>query len=350
MAIKMTIAFGDNPRVDPMRDGTVKPEGIDLEVLTVEGGMLFYRNLANDEFDASEMSMSETLVAMERKETVGKGKWDWSSLPVFLGRGHPWPNFYVRNDSGINSPADLKGKRIGYGDYDQTSAVWLRCHLKDFHGIEASDNSWWNGRTKELSHGGGLGLHLPGHEVVGVEHHWLTADQTLDQMLDNGELDASGGIRRRGRVTAGDASVIDRYGGTQVDGNPNFRLLMPDAGQQAVYDYYRQTGFFHANHHVIVQNRILREHPWVALELYKAFERSKEVAYERAREASAGYLYFPENAFKDQDAALNGDPFPMGIQKMGKNIERIIQSNQEAGLLTKPLKLEDVYFSTMMDT
>lgn len=350
MAVKITIAFGENPRVDPMRDGTVKPEGIDLEVLTIEGGMLFYRNLANDEFDASEMSISETLVAMERKDTVGQGKWDWSSLPVFLGRGHPWPNFYVNTNSGIESPADLKGKRIGYGDYDQTSAVWLRCTLKDVYGIDAGDNTWINGRTKELSHGGGLGLHLPGHEPVGINHSWLTPDQTLDVMLDAGELDASGGIRTGGRVTAGDASVIDRYGGTQVIGNPKLRLLMPDRGQQAVYDYYRQTGFYHANHHVIVQNRILREHPWVAMSLYNAFEKSKEVAFQRARQASSGYLYFPGNAFDEQAKALGEDPFPMGIQKMGKNIERIIQSNRDAGLLTKPMKLEDVYFSTMMDT
>ena len=91
MALKMKIAFGDNPRVTPLADGTVKAEGIDLEVLTIEGGMLFYRNLANDEFDASEMSMSETLIAKERQETVGKGKWDWSSLPVFLGRDTPGP-------------------------------------------------------------------------------------------------------------------------------------------------------------------------------------------------------------------------------------------------------------------
>ena len=350
MALKMKIAFGDNPRVTPLADGTVKAEGIDLEVLTIEGGMLFYRNLANDEFDASEMSMSETLIAKERQETVGKGKWDWSSLPVFLGRGHPWPTFYVRSDSGIESPADLKGKRIGYGDYDQTSAVWLRCTLKDVYGIEANANSWVNGRTKELSHGGALGLHLEGQGPVGIEHSWLNADQTLDQLLERGELDASGGIRTRGSVTVGDPTVIDRYGGTQVIGNPKLRMLMPDQGQQAVYDYYRQTGFYHANHHVIVQNRILRENPWVAMSLYKAFEEAKEVAYQRAREASSGYLYFPNNAFQDQANALEEDPFPMGIKKMGKNIERIIQSNQESGLLTKPLKLEDIYFSTMMDT
>jgi len=90
-------------------------------------------------------------------------------------------------------------------------------HLKDLYGIEAKDNIWYNGRTKELSHGGALGLDKAG--PVGVTHHWLTVDQTLDVMLDHGDIDACTAIRSEGRVTAGDPTVIDRYGGTPVHGN-----------------------------------------------------------------------------------------------------------------------------------
>jgi hypothetical protein len=38
---------------------------------------------------------------------------------------------------------------------------------------------------------------------------------------------------------------------------------------------------------VFRKNRILREHRWVALELYGTFRRSKEIAYERARRYEA---------------------------------------------------------------
>ena len=79
MALKMTVAFSGNPRAQPLADGRVKPENIDLEVVTVEGGMLFFRNLQYDEFDASEMSISETLLAKER----GDGsRWDWSAFRI----------------------------------------------------------------------------------------------------------------------------------------------------------------------------------------------------------------------------------------------------------------------------
>jgi hypothetical protein len=114
----------------------------------------------------------------------------------------------------------------------------------------------------------------------------------LDQMLDRGELDACTAVRPQSRVTAGDLTVIDRWGGTKIRGNPRLCKLCEDDGKSVVFEYYRKTGFFQANHHVIVQNRILRDHPWVALELYDAFRRSKEIAYERAQRAEPTYLYF----------------------------------------------------------
>lgn len=345
MTLRLTMAFSDNPRVQPLKDGTVKPQNIDLECVTLDPSTIFQRNLAYDEFDVSEMSISETLLALERRDG---SKWDWSALPVFLSRGHVWPTLYVNTAAGITGLGDLKGKRIGVPDYDMTAALWFRITLKDLYGIEARDNVWYNGRTRELSHGGALGLDKDG--PVGITHHWLTVDQTLDVMLDRGDIDACTAIRGGDRVTAGDPTVIDRYGGTLIAGNPHLRKLCEDNGKGVVYEFYQKTRCFQSNHHVIVQNRILRDHPWVALELYKAFQRSKEVAYERARRAQSAYLYFPGKDFQEQAAVLGEDPYPIGLRAMGKNIERAIQGSLEQGLLRKPLRLEDVYYRTTLHT
>jgi 4,5-dihydroxyphthalate decarboxylase len=345
MAFRLTLAFSDNPRLDPLKDGTVKPQNLELDFVTHEPGTLFYRNLVYDEFDASEMSISETLLARER----GDGrKWDWSALPVFLSRGHHWPNLYVNAAAGIAGLADIKGKRIGVPDYEMTAALWFRITLKELYGIEAHDNVWFNGRTKALSHAGALGLDREGPR--GVEHHFLEVEQTLDRMLDRAEIDACTAIRPQPRVTAGDATVIDRWGGTEVRGNPRLKKLLDDDGKGVVFEFYRKTGSFQANHHVIVQNRILRDHPWVALELYDACRRSKEIAYERARRAETTRLYFPGGDFAEQRAAIGDDPYPLGLAAMGRTIERAIRGSLEQGLLKSPLALDDLYFRTTLKT
>src|SRR5229473_4245023 len=207
MALRLTMGFSDNPRVQPLKEGSVKPQGIELDCITLDPSNLFQRNLTYDEFDVSEMSISETLLARERTDGT---RWDWSALPVFLSRGHHWHTLYVNTAAGIKSLADVRGKRIGVPDYDMTAALWFRITLKDLHGIEAKDNVWYNGRTRALSHGGALGLDKDG--PVGVTHHWLTVDQTLDVMLDRGEIDACTAIRPEARVTAGDTTVVDRRG------------------------------------------------------------------------------------------------------------------------------------------
>ena len=350
--LKLTMGFSDNPRVQPLVEGVVRLQNIDLEIVTVNPSKLFYRNLTSGpEFDVSEMSMSETLLAKERNDTFGKGRWDWTPIPVFLSRGLFWAALYVNTSSGIKHLGDLRGKKIGVPDYCMTAALWFKITLKDLYGIEASDNIWYNGRTKEVSHGGALGLHQEGQGVVkGIAHRWLTADQTLDVMLDRGELDAIFPPTISDGITAGNTTVIDRYGGTSMTNNPRVTQLLSDEGKATIYEFFRRTGCHQPNHHVIVKNSVLREHPWAAMELYKAFQQSKEMAYERARKAKSTYLYFEANDWKEQSAVFGEDPYPLGLRSMRKTVERAIQGSLEQGLIRRPIKVEDLYFGATLDT
>lgn len=354
MDLKLKMSFLDNPRIHPLQDGTVKPENIELEVVsyTRADGTLFYNNLSKGlECDISEMSLSETLVAKERNDSLGKGKWDWTPIPVFLSRGHFWGNLYVNNSSGINQLSDLRGKRICVQDYVMTGALWFKIMLKDLYGIEAWDNVWYNWRSKELSQGAELGLHLREYAVgKGVTHRWLTTEQSADVMLDRGELDAIFPPLVSAANTAGDPTVIDRYGGTPMIGNPRIRKLLDDQGEAAITEFFRKTGCYQANHHVVIKNSLLREHPWVAIEMFKAFQRSKEVAYEKARNTQNPYLYFEQNAWKKQAAVFGQDPYPLGLRAMRKTVERAIQGSQEQGLIRRPIKVEDLYFPATLDT
>ena len=80
------------------------------------------------------------------------------------------------------------------------------------------------------------------------------------------------------------------------------------------------------------------------------FTTERQVAYERAKRYESTYLYFPGVDVREQSAVVGPDPYPLGLGAMGKNIERAIRGSLEQGLLTKPLRLEDLYYRTTLNT
>ena len=61
--LRLTIAFDKYDYLQPLLDGDVQAEGIDLNILTVESGIRHERMFHYGEYDACEFSMSSYLVA-----------------------------------------------------------------------------------------------------------------------------------------------------------------------------------------------------------------------------------------------------------------------------------------------
>ena len=344
--LELTVAFSHNPRLLPLIDGAVKPQNVKLNFVESHPAELFYRNLKYDEFDVSEMSISDFLISRERREA---GRWQWAALPLFFLKAfYLWPAMYVNAESGIKSPADLKGKRVGVPDYQMTAALWIRVVLKELYGIQPSDIIWYNGRTKEVSHGALLGLYK--HPPRGVTLNWLDDSDTFDRMLNEGTIDAATGFYPKRSGQGRNFIDIDRYGGTPMEGNPKIRKLLSDGGREIMVQYYRRQGIIPVNHMVIVQERILAQHPWLALEIYKAFQRSKEVAFERARELGAGYLLFADHSFQEQAEMFGDDPYSQGLHANRKMLEVLLRGSFEQGLTKNLTSVENIFYRTTLDT
>jgi 4,5-dihydroxyphthalate decarboxylase len=344
--LELTVAFSRNPRLLPLIDGTVKPQNLKLNFVESHPAELFYRNLKFDEFDVSEMSISDYLMSREKRDT---GRWQWAALPIFFLKAfYLWPAMYVNAESGIRNAADLKGKRVGVPDYQMTAALWIRVVLKELYGIQPNDITWYNGRTKEVSHGAMLGLYKD--PPPGITLNWLDDSQTFDRMLDEGKIDAATGFYPRRSGPGQNFIDIDRYGGTRMEENPRIQKLLSDGGREIIVKYYSKVGVIPVNHMVIVQERILAQHPWVALEIYKAFRRSKEVAFERARELGAGYLLFADHSFQEQAKIFGDDPYPQGLQANRKMLEVLFRGSLEQGLTKNLACPEDVFYRTTLDT
>ena len=343
--VNLTVAVTRNPRFEPLIDGTITSKTLNLHFVVTTPPELFYRNLKYDEFDAFEMSLSELAISRQRSDGA---RWQWSALPVFPAKAFIWLGLFVNRAAGIQSLADLRGKRVGVPDYVMTAALWFRSFLKELHGIKPGDVSWYVGRAKQFSHGAILGFDK--NPATGVPLTWLTEEQTFDRMLDRDELDAAYGFEPRHDPKLQTFGNIDRYGGTPISGNPRLRKLFADGGRQVVIDYFQKTGIVPANHTIVVQKRLLKQYPWLALELFKLFHEAKLAAYERARRWSSAYLYFQGNDVDNQANLFGDDPFPYGVRQNRKMLEFLFRNSHEDGLTEQPARIEDLFHPTTLDT
>lgn len=327
--LALSAALTPGPMTRPLLDGTVSVEGVDLTSTAIHASEMFWRQLRFEEFDVSELSLSSLLIALTR------GDRRWTAIPVFTTRRFFHTGTLVRSDAGINEPADLKGKRVGVPEYQQTAALWSRAALQHEFGVAPQDVVWYMERPAERSHGGATGFQPP----PGVELHYIPTDTNIGEMLVAGELDAT--LLYLGAPNLVDRSNID-LGATQ-----GVRPLFPDPLAEGIR-YYKKTGVLPVNHTVVVRTSILEQHPWVALNLYGAFVRAKE----QTRQELAGLLKPYEtigSAGAGQAGPLGVDPLPYGVTGQQEVLELVAQYSHEQGLTPRRVDLAEVFFPATLD-
>jgi 4,5-dihydroxyphthalate decarboxylase len=327
--LELSIALSDNANTRPLLDGRVEAEGIRLIPTAVHPSEMFWRQLRFGDFDVSEMSMSSLLISATR------GPSPWIALPVFTTREFFHTRILVRADAGIATPADLRGKRVGVPEYQQTAAIWGRGVLQHEFGVHASDVAWFMERPPEKSHGGATGFIPP----AGVKLAYVPPTTNIGEMLFGGELDAT-----LLYLTAD--NLVDR---SRIDlaGDPRVRPLFPDRAAEG-RRYFAKTGLYPINHTIVVRRALAERYPWIGLNLFSAFVAAKN---EVAR-AGGDYLrpFFAAGLFGDDvRRALADDPTAYGIKAARPVLETIGRYVHEQGLTDRHVRLEEIFAPSTLD-
>ncbi|MEC7256525.1 MAG: ABC transporter substrate-binding protein, partial [Pseudomonadota bacterium] len=235
--LQLSVAMGDYDRTRPLVDGRAKVDGVDLIPMLLTPEEMFFRAFRHQAFDISELSLSSYAIS------VARGDPHYVAVPVFLSRAFRHTSVYIRTDRGIDTPADLKGRRIGIAEYQLSANVWIRGILEDHHGVLPSDITWVRG-----------GMDTPGRpEKIKVD---LPSDirveaapdgATLNDMLLAGEIDGFIGPRAP-RCFAEGAETIGR--------------LWPDS-MAAAERYFTETGIFPIMHVLGMRRALADAHPWL---------------------------------------------------------------------------------------
>jgi len=326
MKLQLSIGMAANPRSAPVFAGRVQPDGIELVPSEVFPSELFWRQLKFGDFDIAEMSMSTLMMA------VAAGDERWLGLPVFTTRKLFHTEILVRRAAGIDRPADLKGRRVGVPEYQQTAALWTRGALEHEFGVQARDMEWWMERVPSHSHRGAVGFTPP----QGVTIRQVPPEKNLGSMMLAGEIDATVHY-------IANANLVDRSR-TDLWNHPEIRPLFADAVAEGVR-YYNKTGLLPINHGMVVKRALAERHPWIVLNVLKAFERANDIA-ERERLEHAQYHIATGLVAAD---ALRTPLVRHGVKANRLVLETAAQYSQEQGLTPRRVRLEELFAPSTLD-
>ena len=333
---KLTLGFisAFNERVEPLMNGTIEAEGIELIPTYSHPAETFWRQLKFGEFEVAEMSMSSFLIARSQGA-------DMIALPVFPSRRLFQTELSYHVDSGITKPEDLADKRLGVAEYQQTAALWIRGILEHDFGVSQYKIHWYMERSEEMSHGAATGFKPP----AGISFNRIAPNKSLASTLLANELD----VAHVASPWVLQANALDRSSRIAGKGDwSKIKPLFPDRMAEGAR-FYKQHGFLPVNHAYIVRGDIYKKYPWVAFNLYTGFVKAKALAREQLLERIPSALFFaPEYAAMTQEM-IGDDPFPYGIKANKAMLDTIVAFSHEQGLTPKKMIVEELFAQSTLD-
>ncbi|MCK9508171.1 MAG: ABC transporter substrate-binding protein [Pigmentiphaga sp.] len=322
--LPITIATWDYDRVRPLIDGRVRVEGCEVSYLVMPVEECFHRAYFHQEFDVAEIGLSPFLIALSR------GLAPYVALPAFLSRTFRHSAVYIRTDRGIERPADLRGKRVGVPEYQQSAALWARGFLNDDFGVRPDEMQWVQGGLEQVGRKDKFPINVPDGFPLSAQ-----AEQSLSALLASGELDAV--------ISARAPSCFGRPGVPVQRLFPDYRAVEQD--------YFSRTGLFPLMHAVGVRNDRAAQYPWLAASVYKAFAQAKRIAEQDLQEVTALKIGLPwVTAELEATQQVMGENYwPYGVEPNRKALEAMTRYSYEQGLAVRKLSVEEIFAPSTLD-
>jgi 4,5-dihydroxyphthalate decarboxylase len=327
MRKQLTFACQPYLHMQAIKDGTVVPEGIDLNFLSMGVEEIFWRQLRHEEFDLSEMSLSSYMMALSR------GDDRFIAIPVFPNRIFRHSAVFVNVHKGIEKPTDFIGKTVGLPEYQMTAVTWLRGIFQHEYGVHPNQIHWRSGGQEDPGRLEKLELQLP----PDIDYKPIPPDKTLSRMLDSGELD--------GLFTARIPSCV-------AAGSPNVRRFFRDI-LATERDFFRKTSIYPIMHTVAIKRSVYEDNRWIAKSLFKAFLRAKEIVVDNLKGLSGAPLLviLPWATWEaERTREIMGDDwFAYGIEKNRITVDALCQYSFEQGLSARRMSIEELFAPEIFD-
>jgi 4,5-dihydroxyphthalate decarboxylase len=295
-------AIATYPHTKGLKDGTVSVPGIQFEHVEISPIIGAFRRMCRTlDFDVCEMAITTYLTAKVHDKP-------FTALPVFVLRQFHHSPIVHNIKSGVQSPKDLEGKKVGVRAYTVTTGVWTRGILATEYGLDLDKITWVVVDEEHVQ------------EYRKPANVMERPGANLAEMLVKGELSAAIGVGK-----------ID---------SPEIKPLIPEAAT-AEAAWYRKTGIYPINHTVVVKDALLQSDPSLAPRLFAGFEAAK-AQFLKQLTSGAG-LPADSQALAKRRTLVGDDPLPNGLARNRRTLEAIVRFAHEQNILPRTVKPEEMF-------
>ncbi len=310
--LELTLAMGDYEIVRALKDGTVEPDGIKLNILTkMDSTTRHWRFLRNQDFDVAECSCSSYLVARDQGMP-------FEGIPVFLHRRFRHGFMFINSQKGFKEPKDLIGCRMGVKQFQSSAQLWMRGILEHEYGVPHRSMEWFSELDESIEFDPPEDLKLTR----------LPNNKSVETMLAEGELD---GVLHPDLIKP------------LVDKDPRVGRLFPNFKEEEVA-FFKRTRIFPIMHVLGIKREIVEKYPWVPLNLYHAFNEAKTVAMNRMVNPRIVPLAWYRESWEEQEEIMGSDPWQYGMTVDNENqLTKLVGYSHEQGMIKREIPLDELF-------
>ncbi len=316
--LQLSVAISDYDHVRDFVSGKVTAPGISINHVDLPVEEFFARFTDERCWDVSEMSMARFV------SLISQGDPNITGIPVFPSRFFRQHAIYVRSDSPLRDPAELRGKTVGIPEWVQTAIVWVRAWMMHDLGIGLDEVSWVR-----------AGINAPGRESqvkaklpAGIPYREVY-DTSLMDMLLAGELDAV--------ICAHPPDLFEAR-------DPRIRRLIEDY-YTVEMDYWRRHRIFPMMHTVAIPRTTYDANPWIGPALFGALSEAKNRSLARALDGNICRFPIPWCfTYAEKARDMFGDDFwPYGVEANRATLEAFVRFCNEQGVTHRQVSVDELY-------
>lgn len=309
MARTMNVALLRFDRTAALIEGRTRVD--DVNFVNCPGGNPAIQGLLSGAFDAADVPLVHYTFWKNTDVPL-------TGIPVFSDRLFQHQYIYTRPDTGITDPSQIRGRRVMCAPaYFATPAFWHRALLKEHYGIEPHEIEWHTPRAevyKEMRPPAGVAVKISSASILGLER---LLDGTVDCLVTARTVFVP--LEHKDRVQ---------------------RVIGDSYGQQR--DWATKNKAFPILHIIAIRKDALAARPTFAIELCRAFDESKQCAYDVLQDERMTSLPLMRGYLDDTVATFGDDPWPYGFERNRAELDRYLGYAHEQGLTARRMNVEEL--------